>query len=550
MEYLTSKCQQFQKQALNNTVWSSRHLGSLSFENKSFDLKDHEDSSISEPCIVSISGMVTQRNDIQIAQCKTSKICQTADSLAEHRRELDFQINPKSSCTKISCKNLSDLKFENGRAIPPINERIIKDNFSIPKTDTQKSSNVQTPDSQMPPEDFHTKEFGYSDVLEEIPFPCLESLVHGLCHGSNEYVEKYLIKAIKYQNRVKHPQNNSFRLNMNMLHLCCIQGPCMERSRFTPGVVLSVEEKKFHFWDFTKLQKIPHNVLLVKTSVYHDTHHVGYQKLAKVEKTCTKEEYLISGNMSARHKWITQVQWILKQLKVTLLVASGKVDKDLQEILGCNGILVFENTEQSAIEALATLNENVRIEPVVYVTDATQKNILTGLFFEHLNSDKVLSLDHHSRNLYIVLSAPQCQVQTLVLHHPTQTGLDLLAQEFWLNSHRVSSALRYGKVLPGRGTTEEKCADYLINKADVLRKQSNSDELKLYTTEILLKLAESFQSFSKCVSSNSGGTKDSDTIHNFILDDYFTKVQAWKTALQLVSIITRIDAQVILGRPL
>lgn len=57
---------------------------------------------------------------------------------------------------------------------------------------------------------------------------------------------------------------------------------------------------------------------------------------------------------------------------MTILVATGKVDKNLVEILSCSGILVFENTEQTAVEALASLNENTRIEPVVYITDATQ----------------------------------------------------------------------------------------------------------------------------------------------------------------------------------
>ena len=55
--------------------------------------------------------------------------------------------------------------------------------------------------------------------------------------------------------------------------------------------------------------------------------------------------------------------------------------------------------------------------------------------------------------------------QTLVLHHPAQAGLDLFEQEFWLGSHRVSSALNNGKILPGGGTTEQKCADYLLSKA-------------------------------------------------------------------------------------
>lgn len=79
-------------------------------------------------------------------------------------------------------------------------------------------------------------------------------------------------------------------------------------------------------------------------------------------------------------------------------------------------------------------------------------------------------------NLYLVLTTNKiinkienCYIQllfqTLVLHHPAQAGLDLLAQEFQLSSHRVSSALNHGKVLPGGGTTEQKCADYLLNKA-------------------------------------------------------------------------------------
>ncbi|CAE1278399.1 unnamed protein product [Acanthosepion pharaonis] len=295
---------------------------------------------------------------------------------------------------------------------------------------------------------------------------------------------------------------------------------------------------------------LSHNVLLVKTSVINNIHHVGYQKLAKVENTCTREEYILSRKMSARDKWISHVQWILKQLKVTILVATGKVDKNLVETLSCCGILVFENTEQTAVEALASLNEKSRIEPVVYITDATQKNVLAGILMEPLNADRILSSNQHSQELYIVLSTPQCQVQTLVLHHPAQAGLDLLAQEFQLSSHRVSSALNHGKVLPGGGTTEQKCADYLLNKAELLRKQihPNSNGHELYMAEILLKLAESFQSFSKCVSLNSG-RMDRDTSYNLILDDHFTKIQSWKTALQLVSILTRIDAKVVLGIP-
>ncbi|CAE1278394.1 unnamed protein product [Acanthosepion pharaonis] len=316
------------------------------------------------------------------------------------------------------------------------------------------------------------------------------------------------------------------------------------------SVVLSAKEKKLHFWDLTKMQNLSHNVLLVKTSVINNIHHVGYQKLAKVENTCTREEYILSRKMSARDKWISHVQWILKQLKVTILVATGKVDKNLVETLSCCGILVFENTEQTAVEALASLNEKSRIEPVVYITDATQKNVLAGILMEPLNADRILSSNQHSQELYIVLSTPQCQVQTLVLHHPAQAGLDLLAQEFQLSSHRVSSALNHGKVLPGGGTTEQKCADYLLNKAELLRKQihPNSNGHELYMAEILLKLAESFQSFSKCVSLNSG-RMDRDTSYNLILDDHFTKIQSWKTALQLVSILTRIDAKVVLGIP-
>ena len=48
-------------------------------------------------------------------------------------------------------------------------------------------------------------------------------------------------------------------------------------------------------------------------------------------------------------------------MKVTILVAAGKVDKNLEEVLSCEGIMVFENTEQSAIEALGVFHIPLRI---------------------------------------------------------------------------------------------------------------------------------------------------------------------------------------------
>ena len=72
-EYLNSKCQHSQNQALSNTFWSSRHLSVLASGNKPLNFVEHEDRDILKPCSVTIPGIETDRGNFSIKQDKTFK---------------------------------------------------------------------------------------------------------------------------------------------------------------------------------------------------------------------------------------------------------------------------------------------------------------------------------------------------------------------------------------------------------------------------------------------------------------------------------------------
>ena len=207
LEYLNSKCQQFQRQSLSNTAWSSRHLSSSNSEHKSLQFTEHGDRHILKPCYITVPETVTEKKKIQTVNHKTFKNCQFINSSIEHSRKLDFNSGIQSSWTGDMCKYVSDLQIENGCATAQVNKKTIGGNhFSIP----EKFHNIEFPKIQSA--HFKTKDFCYSqDVLGENSFQHLESLVHGLCHGSNEYVENFLIKAIRHQNRNKTKKNKHLR---------------------------------------------------------------------------------------------------------------------------------------------------------------------------------------------------------------------------------------------------------------------------------------------------------------------------------------------------
>lgn len=211
-EYLNSKYQQFQNQALSSTIWSSRHLSSSASEHKFLNFTEHEDRDILKTYIT-ISGTKTERKDIPTMQHKTLKKCQVIDSSVDHSKNLNSNTGIKDSWTQDKYKYLSDLQTKNSCIMLQISKKKNdRDHFSGLESNTNKFHNIEFPESLIRPANFKTKDSSYSqDVSGEISLQCLESLVYGLCHGSNEYIKDLLIKVLKHQNRSTTQKNKPLR---------------------------------------------------------------------------------------------------------------------------------------------------------------------------------------------------------------------------------------------------------------------------------------------------------------------------------------------------
>ncbi|XP_029647738.1 uncharacterized protein LOC115221677 isoform X1 [Octopus sinensis] len=385
-------------------------------------------------------------------------------------------------------------------------------------------------------ENFH--DINFTDIWQKV-----KGLVQAFCHGAHTEIEDFVIEALKYQNKHLSYQEKNIRLDVKRLHTCCIQGPTIKQSEFVPGIVLPLQQETFCIE-----QDKTYTVLLLNGDVSYNNHHVGYKKLAEVKEECLYEEF-ISKAASKKDRWLEQVQWLIKKLDITILIARGKVDEELKAMLDGDHILVFDNVAHTTMRTLA-----YNTEPVVYILDATLENTISGVTVKILNS--VLQ---KNTKTFLILWSNQSEVQqTLILCHATCAGLDVLEQEFWLCCHRVSSVLSHSKFLAGQGMTELWIAEYLEAKSDALKQQysGTSNIEDLYQAEIISKLADSFRNYQVRVQLNSGlpnseilseaHCRGSPLSKYHILDDFHSKIHGWKRAIQLVCILLHTDAHIIL----
>ncbi|GAB1611202.1 uncharacterized protein LOC115221677 isoform X2, partial [Argonauta hians] len=367
----------------------------------------------------------------------------------------------------------------------------------------------------------------------------VKNLVQCLSHGAQTEVTDCVLEAVKHQNK---DLEKPLQLDVNRLHTCCIQGPNIRKSEFVSGVVLSVHREVFPI-----VEDRTHSVLLINGDVCYQNSHLGYKKLAQVKEEYSYKDYIL---VAEKDGWLNQVEWIIKNLAVTILVARGCVDDQLKAILAAHHVLVVDAVTPTTMTALS-YNTN----PIVYILDASVENVIQGVTVETLESVP----QNKARNTFLTLRSDQFQVQTLVLCHATCAGLEVMEQEFWLCCHRVSQVLSHKKLLAGSGVTELQVARYL---EDTLRGQSSHGATitdNLYEAEIVSKVANTFLNYYRNIQHNCGVIinqqqtqceehQEGLELSEFtILDDYHSKVHSWKRAVRLVCILLHTDAHIILS---
>ncbi|KAL5012860.1 hypothetical protein ScPMuIL_011411 [Solemya velum] len=311
----------------------------------------------------------------------------------------------------------------------------------------------------------------------------LDTLTTGLNHGASIMME-FVFQAAEMQK--KSPKN--FRFSPRRLHCCRVGSTPFDQTVLVDGTVLSVHSDYIPLIEMTEYKQ--HRALLVNADIKPEHKHIGYKKPTNIQTIHTARQF--PNLVMMQTKWVKSITDILKKFEVSVILCHGTVCEEMQHLCDALGIVVLVDVPYRALTAISFATHT---ELTAYVTEAVQSNVCEGLRMSLWSTERKMNTGEQ----FVVLTCQSNIMETLVLCSPSSGLSDIMEQEFWQCTSRLSSALMDDCVLPGEGLVEKHCADFCRMHADICL---GSETDNMFRPAVADKLAEVFQEYYSRVSSN------------------------------------------------
>ncbi|KAK7110548.1 uncharacterized protein [Littorina saxatilis] len=281
------------------------------------------------------------------------------------------------------------------------------------------------------------------------------------------------------------------KLDVNLIHTSCVSGPhgC---HRLVNGLVVHADTDSMQA--VSKMTG-PVSVLLINGDLTTDYKHKGYKATLSATQVIEGQVFL----NQKKHTWHAQVIALLQKLEVDVVLVRGLVDADVKAQSMAAGIVLVDRVP---FPALTVLQAACQTDFVTYILEAHESNVCTGICFRPLLETWCDSLSSEHKHLIITASV---FMQTLVISSPSMAGREILEEQFWHCTARLTQAAQDGKVLAGDGATERWCA-HLLTTASKKDREIPSlkwpGETSLYRPVVRATLAEAFLAYSVTATRN------------------------------------------------
>ncbi|KAL3865175.1 hypothetical protein ACJMK2_006793 [Sinanodonta woodiana] len=390
---------------------------------------------------------------------------------------------------------------------------------------------------------------GRGKYESELSYPAVHSLVSRLGHTDDKDIIETISRAVVYQSTLPADSITS-RFDVKKLYCHTIHNSLRQSTDLVDGLLLSLSTDQMIL--ISEIGNKPCRTLMVNGTVSPTFQHIGHKTSMQGPVIAHTIE-----PMSA-NQWLQDVHDTLHQLKIDVILSKGPVCEEVILLASELRVVVIENIPFKALQALSVATEK---ELAVYVDMAAEVNVCQVHSVSPWRSDW---MDHGKTEIdsqYVIISVERNILQTVVISQPCQGQADIKEQEFWQCASRVASSLNSGSVIPGGGRTEEHCMKFCQEQSDNIKVVN--EEKSLFQSVIWEAMAIVFNEFASTVNKNtlqsacnekvdiaSGSLFDSNASDNQspdILDDYVSKMAAWKFALEIASNILQLDMYIVTG---
>ncbi|KAG7271464.1 hypothetical protein CRUP_016366 [Coryphaenoides rupestris] len=428
--------------------------------------------------------------------------------------------------------------------------------------------------------------------------PTARALAHGR-HRSMELV----LQASRLQSASSSSSSNSTEagggcgcsvFDISRVLTCVLPGVPEDQARVLPGCVVRLPAERLALASqLTGARPGGLRVVLIAGDLCGRYRHLGCKPPAGGAGVRYVTDCLDPGvgGSGREARWTETVLGSLQRLGVDLVLVSGAASESLSPRCLARHILLVDGVGAPVLRVFAEATGAVA---VAYAAQLSERCVGVGVEVE---------MAHLGAHLGVVLFPPRGGaggLVTAVLSARIPAQLEALEDEFWASARRLHHALRDAAMLPGAGVIETLCARDLRAHAHRRPPQSPGWEEEeagggLYRGRVLGLMADALMDYVATVTANSGrcsqlqawtavsqgaGLPEGSSLvgedqdgrtagrhpeseaglgeeeeevwggaakQTRVYDNLSVKVEAWRRALDLVSLVLLTDAEVITG---
>ncbi|XP_058506621.1 Bardet-Biedl syndrome 12 protein [Solea solea] len=404
-------------------------------------------------------------------------------------------------------------------------------------------------------------------------------IAEGLTHGC--------VDAMNLVLEVNQMQSNCDVFDITKVVTCVLPGLPEGHACVLAGCVVLLSAEQLSV--VHRLQQQLLKVALIRGDLSHAFRHLGFSRPTGVQRVSDHSALESSGR---EDEWMAHVLALVLNLEVNLILVSGLASEKVIQRCCAHHILVVEKVKASALSAFAAATGGV---PVTYATQLSQHCVGTGVKVAMWR--ELGGTGRKSSAAVSISTSGNCSLVTVILTSCVQSKLQVLEDQFWACAYRLHHALKDRVVLPGAGVTEMLCVHRLQNQAARLCTERTGDSTQPseaekssnpYRSAVLHLMADALIDYISTVMVNSGrfskirarsvvnqhvqdcnghsdgaatfsklfsegdheGGSFSDGAPDLnlkIYDNLSVKQEAWRKALDLVSLVLQTDAEIITG---
>ncbi|CAL8354786.1 unnamed protein product [Merluccius merluccius] len=411
--------------------------------------------------------------------------------------------------------------------------------------------------------------------------PTARALSHG-CVRSMELV----LQASRLQSAPTAASASAARcsvFDVSKVVTCVLPGLSEDRACVLPGCVVRLPAEKLAVVQLLTGRSL--RVVLITGDLCERYRHLGSKRPPGVSHVTDR---LDPAGPSREARWTESVLGSLLRLGVNLVLVSGATSESLSPHCLAHRILLVDKVSASVLRALAAATGAV---PVTYATQLNERCVGAGARVTPWR-------DLGERRAVSISSEANAGLVTAVLTSCVPAKLRALEDEFWACAHRLHHALRDGAVLPGAGLIEMVCVHELQKHATLPGgvEPGGGSATGLYRDAVLRLMADGLTDYVATVMSNSGqwsklqawtavsqkvkrwgglsgvpegetglgvvpveglsgvpegetglGVVPGEAADSRVYDNVSVKLEAWRSAVDLVLLVMQTDAEVVTG---